>query len=121
MCPGMAGWEAEVQRLALAVTATMLCCGSPTRAQVVICPPLPPWYPHGWELMVRYPCVIYVMDLPTIHQLITVILQPTRTNVSRCIADHICVPAGGGDDREASTQREDRTTAIAEGSEKVVG
>jgi hypothetical protein len=59
---GMAGWEAEVQRLvsALAVTATMLCCGSAARAQVVICPPLPPSYPRGWELMVRYPCVTYV-------------------------------------------------------------
>jgi len=62
VCPEMAGWESEVQRLvlALAVTATMLCCGSATRAQVVICPPLPPWYPRGWELMVRYPCVTYV-------------------------------------------------------------
>jgi len=63
MCPEMmAGWEAEVQRLvlALAVTATMLCCASAARAQAVICPPLPPWYPRGWELMVRYPCVTYV-------------------------------------------------------------
>jgi hypothetical protein len=62
MCPEMAGWEAEMQRLvsALAVTATMLCCGSAARAQVVICPPLPPSYPRGWELMVRYPCVTYV-------------------------------------------------------------
>src|SRR5262249_46239400 len=63
MCPGMAGWEAEVQRLvlvlALVVTATMLCCASAARAQAVICPPLPPWYPRGWELMVRYQCVIY--------------------------------------------------------------
>src|SRR5262245_10725425 len=57
----MAGWEAGVQRLALAlaVTTTMLCCGWAARAQVAICPPLPPWYPRGWELMVRYPCVIY--------------------------------------------------------------
>jgi hypothetical protein len=47
--------------LALAVTATMLCCGSATRAQAefAACQPLPPWYPRGWELMVRYPCVIY--------------------------------------------------------------
>jgi hypothetical protein len=32
MCPGMAAREAEMQRLALglAVTATMLCCGSAT-------------------------------------------------------------------------------------------
>jgi len=62
MCPGMAGWKAEVQRLvlALAVTATMLCCASAARAQAVICPPLlPSWYPRGWELMARYPCVIY--------------------------------------------------------------
>ena len=60
MCPGMAGWEPEVQRLvlALAVTATMLCCASAARAQAVICP-LPPWYPRGWELMVRYQCIIY--------------------------------------------------------------
>ena len=57
----MAGWEAEVQRLVLAlvVTATMLCCASAARAQAVICPPLPPWYQRGWELMARYPCVIY--------------------------------------------------------------
>ena len=52
---------AEVQRLVLvlAVIATLLCCGSLTRAQVVICPQLPPSYPRGWELMVRYQCVIY--------------------------------------------------------------
>jgi hypothetical protein len=67
MCAGMAGREAEMQplALALAVTATMLCCGSATRAQVLypaefaVCQPLPPWYPRGWELMARYPCVIY--------------------------------------------------------------
>src|SRR5262249_20737394 len=60
MCPGMASWEPEVQRLvlALAVTATMLCCASAARAQAVICP-IPPWYPRGWELMVRYQCIIY--------------------------------------------------------------
>ena len=52
--------------LALAVTATTLCCGSVTRAQVAypveptVCQPLPSWYPRGWELMVRYPCVTYV-------------------------------------------------------------
>jgi len=51
--------------LALAVTAAMLCCASATRAQVfypaefAVCQPLPPWYPRGWELMVRYPCVTY--------------------------------------------------------------
>ena len=45
--------------LALAVTAMTLCWGSVTRAQVV-CQPLPSWYPRGWELMVRYPCVTYV-------------------------------------------------------------
>jgi hypothetical protein len=54
--------------LALAVTATMLCCGSATSAQTgtvlypaefAACQPLPPWYPRGWELMVRYPCVTY--------------------------------------------------------------
>ena len=70
MCPGMAGREADVQRralaLALAVTAAVLCCGSATRAQTfypaefAVCQPLPPWYPRGWELMVRYPCVTYV-------------------------------------------------------------
>jgi hypothetical protein len=59
-----------VQRLALAlaVTATTLCCGSVTRAQVAtafypvgptVCQPLPGWYPRGWELMVRHPCVTY--------------------------------------------------------------
>jgi hypothetical protein len=52
---------AEVQRLVLvlAVIATLLCCGSATRAQVVICPQFPPSYPRGWELMVRYQCVLY--------------------------------------------------------------
>jgi hypothetical protein len=57
--------EAEVQRLslALAVTAIMLGCGTVTRAQVV-CQPLPPWYPRGWELMLRYPCVTYVYGSP---------------------------------------------------------
>ena len=67
MCAGMAGREAEMQRraLALAVTAAMLCCASATRAQALypaefaVCQPLPPWYPRGWELMVRYPCVTY--------------------------------------------------------------
>jgi hypothetical protein len=59
-----------VQRivLALAVTAITLCCGSVTRAQVAtgfypgptVCQPLPSWYPRGWELMVRYPCVTYL-------------------------------------------------------------
>ena len=57
--------------LALAVTATTLCCGSVTRAQVAtafypvgptVCQPLPSWYPRGWELMVRYPCVTYVYE-----------------------------------------------------------
>jgi hypothetical protein len=38
------------------------------------------------------------MDLPFIHQLITVILEPTRSSVSRCIVGHICVLAGGGED-----------------------
>jgi hypothetical protein len=54
-----------VQRLslALAVTAITLCCGTVTRAQVV-CQPLPPWYPRGWELMLRYPCVTYVYGSP---------------------------------------------------------
>jgi len=60
--------EGEVHRiaLALAVTATTLCCGSATRAQAIypvgftVCQPLPPWYPRGWELMVRYPCATYV-------------------------------------------------------------
>ena len=45
-----------------------------------------------------------VMDLPTIHQLITVILQPTLTSVSGFIAGHICIPDGGGEDREASAE-----------------
>jgi hypothetical protein len=55
--------EAEVQRLALAlvITAITLCWGSVTRAQVAtVCQPLPSWYPRGWELMVRYPCVTYI-------------------------------------------------------------
>jgi len=61
MCPEMTGWEPEVQRLvlALAVTATMLCCASAARAQAAICPLFPSWYPRGWELMVRYQCIIY--------------------------------------------------------------
>jgi hypothetical protein len=71
ICLGMATREAEMQRLALAlvVTAITLCCGSVTRAQVAtafypagptVCQPLPSWYPRGWELMVRYPCVTYL-------------------------------------------------------------
>ena len=71
MFPRMMDREAEVQRLvlALAVAATMVCYGSATRAQAgtafypvafAACQPLPPWYPRGWELMVRYPCVTYV-------------------------------------------------------------
>ena len=43
------------------------------------------------------------MDLPTTHQLITLI-QPTRTSVSGFIAGHICVPAGGGEDGVTSTE-----------------
>src|SRR5262249_45518747 len=63
--------EAEVQRLslALAVTAITLGCGTVTWAQpstafypagLTVCPPLPSWYPRGWELMVRYPCATYI-------------------------------------------------------------
>jgi len=43
------------------------------------------------------------MDLPTIHQLTTLTLQPTRTTAcpftlyAGFIAGHICVPAGGGE------------------------
>jgi hypothetical protein len=69
-----------------------------------------------------------VMDLLTIHQLITLILQPitlilqpTRTSVSGFIAGHICVPVGGGDDREASTEGDDRAQVIAGGIKEVVG
>ena len=68
MCPGIPNREAEVQRLslALAVTAITLCWGTVTRAQVgfPVCQPLPPWYPRGWELMLRYPCVTYVYGSP---------------------------------------------------------
>jgi len=45
-----------------------------------------------------------LMDLPTIYHLTTLILQPTHTSVcpftlrTGGIADHICVPAGGGKD-----------------------
>src|SRR6516165_2127924 len=45
-----------------------------------------------------------LMDLPTIHQLTTLTLQPTRTSAcpftlhTGFIAGHICVPAGGGED-----------------------
>src|SRR5215472_8336239 len=45
-----------------------------------------------------------LMDLPTILQLTTLILQPTRasafpfTPYSGFIAGHICAPAGGGED-----------------------
>ena len=55
--------------LALAVTAITLGCGTVTWAQpstafypagLTVCPPLPSWYPRGWELMVRYPCATYV-------------------------------------------------------------
>src|SRR5262249_49738643 len=58
-----------------------------------------------------------VMDLPTIHQLITVILPPTRFSVSRCIVGHICVLAGGGEDGVASWWG----LAITRGSETAVG
>ena len=42
---------ALAQGLALAVTATMLCCGSAARAQVypeavTVCQPIPAWYPR---------------------------------------------------------------------------
>src|SRR5262249_33191811 len=30
-----------------------------TRTSIATCPLLPPGYPRGWELMVRYQCVIY--------------------------------------------------------------
>jgi hypothetical protein len=58
-----------MQRLALALIAITLCCGSVSRAQAgsavypvefAVCQPLPSWYPRGWELMVRYPCATYV-------------------------------------------------------------
>ena len=54
-----------MRRLTLVLTVTLitLCWGSVTRAQVLgptVCQPLPSWYPRGWELMVRYPCVTYV-------------------------------------------------------------
>ncbi len=60
--------EAEVRRLALALTAITLYCGSATRAQEgsafypvsAVCQPFPSWYPRGWELIVRYPCATYV-------------------------------------------------------------
>jgi hypothetical protein len=59
-----------MQRLALviAVIATMFCRESSTPAQAefagypvgfAACQPFPPWYPRGWELMVRRPCLIY--------------------------------------------------------------
>ena len=47
----------------------------------------------------------------TTHQLITLI-QPTRTNVRGFIAGHICVPAGGGEDREASIGGDGGTTIV---------
>jgi len=73
-----------------------------------------------------------VMDLLTIHQLITLILQPihqlitltpqpTRTSVSRFIAGHICVLAGGGEDGVASAEGDDRTPVVAGGSDKILG
>ena len=54
-----------MRRLTLVLTVTLitLCCGSVPRAQVlgpIVCQPLPNWYPRGWELMVRYPCVTYI-------------------------------------------------------------
>jgi hypothetical protein len=59
-------------------------------------------------------------DLPTTHQLITLI-PPTRTSVSGFIAGHICVPAGGGENREASAEGNDWTPIVAGGSEEIVG
>ncbi len=48
--------------LALAMTVMMVCCGSEARAQGVypggyVTCGFPGWYPRGWELMVRYPCL----------------------------------------------------------------
>src|SRR5262249_32717597 len=107
------GWESEVQRLvlALAVTATMLCCGSATRAQVVICPPLPPWYPRGWELMVRYPCVTYVYG-PSCYSPAYYPYPAYPHQRERVHRGHICVPAGGGEDREASIGGDGGTTIV---------
>jgi hypothetical protein len=51
------------------------------------------------------------MDLPTTRQLITLI-QPTRINVRGFIAGHICVSAGGGEDREASIEGDGGTTIV---------
>jgi len=44
--------------LALAVITTIL-WSAPASAEFVSCPPLPYWYPRGWELMIRRPCYIY--------------------------------------------------------------
>jgi len=55
-----------------------------------------------------------VMDLPTIHQLITVILQPTRSSVSRFIVGHICVLAGGGERRSGEYEMVGRRLTQAE-------
>ena len=94
--------------LALAVTAITVCCGSATRAQVypvgpTVCQLLPSWYPRGWELMVRYPCVTYVYGSSYYPAAYSPIRESTRIGecqlmpCSGSIAGHICVPAGGGE------------------------
>ena len=90
--------------LVLAVTATMLCCGSATRAQALYpaefaaCQPLPPWYPRGWELMgalsMRHLCLWTCLLSASLLPLSCSLSAPARVR-SRC---HICVPAGGGED-----------------------
>ena len=46
--------------LALAIITTMtMLWGAPASAEFVSCPPLPYWYPRGWELMIRRPCYVY--------------------------------------------------------------
>ena len=97
MCAGMAGREAEVQRLVLvlAVTATMLCCGSATRAQALYpaefaaCQPLPPWYPRDWELMgalsMRHLCLWTCLLSASLLPLSCSLSAPARVR-SRCTA-----------------------------------
>ena len=105
-----------------------------TRAQVgfPVCEPLPPWYPRGWELMLRYPCVTYVYGSPITHPPTILIRQSTRTSECQLpytgsIAGHICVLAGGGEDAvvvsslalsEKTGQndgaREDKSSAVSE-------
>ena len=57
--------------------------------------------------LILQPTQLITLILQPIHQLITLTPQPTRASVSRFIAGHICVLAGGGEDGVASAEGDD--------------